>query len=137
MSVRTAMACAATAVLGLQGCYVPGGSGFSRDTFTYYGIPDQPPTVTILDTRTGETVWTYEVPVGRQLTMRFVDDYASDNVMKPTKLEWQDMELGTRSGTLENSIFVPDRYSRRVDVTYRPAPEMPKGASADVDTSSK
>ncbi len=133
MSVRTVTAACAAAVLGLAGCYKPGGPGYSDDTFTYYGLPHQPVTVTILDTRTGETVWSYEVAVGRQLTMSFIDDYAPENVMTPTKLTWQEFERGTRSGTLDNSILVPDRYSRRVDVSYRPQPEMPRGASAGVD----
>jgi len=136
MKVRTAMACAAAvAILAVQGCYKPGGSGFSLDTFTYYGTPHQPVTVTIIDTRTGETAWSYEVPVGRQLTLKFLDDYAPENTLTPTKLTWQEFELGTTSGTLESSILVPDRYARRVDVTYRPQPEMPTTTSANAESS--
>ena len=134
MNGRTALACVA-AMIGLTGCsiYKPGGTGWSDDTFTYFGLPHQPVTVTLIDTRTGQTLWTYEVPVGRQLTLRFDEDYAPDNKMTPALLSWQEMKQGTRYGALENTMLVPDKYSRRLDPTYRDEPEFPQGTSASAD----
>jgi len=133
MNVRTAVVCAA-AITALSGCgYRPGGPGYSDDTFTYISQPHNPVTVTLVDTRTEKPVWTYEVPAGRQLTIRFLDDYAPDNTMSPTKFTWQEMERGTHYGTLENSMLVPDRTARRLDVEYRTQPELPQGVSASAD----
>lgn len=135
MNGRMSMACVAAAIVSLAGCstYKPGGSGFSDDTFTYYSLSHQPVTVAIVDTRTGQTVWTYEVPVGRQLTISFQDDYAPENTLTPARLTWQEMKQGETGGTLENSMLVPNRYCRRIDPTYRPQPEMPKAASASAE----
>ena len=134
MNGRMALACAAAAV-AMAGCsiYKPGGSGFSDDTFTYYSLAHMPVTVTLVDSRTGQTLWTYEVPVGRQLTLRFEEAYAPENKLTPALLRWQELKQGTSFGTLESTMLVPDKYSRRLEPVYRSQPEMPQGVSASAE----
>lgn len=131
MNKATVFVCG-VAASALAACgYAPGGSGVSNDTYTYYSLPNQPVTVTLVDTRTGKPCWSYEVPVGRQLTFSFTDDFAPENTRTPTKLTWQEFKRGTKEGSLENSMLVPDRYSRRIDVEYRKHPEMPQAAVSE------
>lgn len=125
--------CAASGVVALAatGCstYVPGGSGFSDDAYTYPSTPQTPQTVTLTDTRTGQTLWTYEIPVGRQLTVRFMRDSEPENVLTPDTMYWEEMDAGTHYGYLDNSMLVPNRDGRRLDPMVRPAPEMPTAAA--------
>lgn len=110
---------------GLPGCstYQPGCSGFADDAHTYYSLPLEPKTVTLVDTRTGQTLWTYEIPANRQLTLRFYEDQSPDTPGTPAKLYWQEFDIGTKQGNLDNEIPAPDFRNRRLDWYIRPAPE--------------
>src|SRR5262245_40626309 len=80
MTGKFSVGLAAFALLGAAGCAnKPGGPGYSDDTFTYYSLPHEPVTLSLMDTRTGQTVWTHEVPVGRELTVSFLEGTAPDN----------------------------------------------------------
>lgn len=128
----TAIAAASlAAALSGAGCstYVPGGSGFSDDAFTYASTEHVPQSVALIDTRTGQTIWTYEIPVGRQLTVRFEKNINPDNVLTPDEMYWEEMDAGTHHGYLDNSILVPGHNARRIDVITRPAPEIPTAAA--------
>lgn len=123
-------ACVAFGLIS-TGCstYAPGGSGFSDDAYTYQSTAHVPQSVTLTDTRTGQTLWTYEIPVGRQLTVRFMRDSEPENVLTPDTMYWEEMDLGTHYGYLDNSMLVPNRGGRRLDPATRPAPEMPTAAA--------
>lgn len=114
-------------VSALSGCatYAPGGSGFSNDTYTYYSTPHEPKNILIVDTRTGERFWMYEIPAGRQLVVRFYEDQYRDNAYTPAAMRWEEMPIGQKYGTLSNVMAVPDAGSRRIDMDVRPGPEMP------------
>lgn len=135
MTLRTTFV---AAVLGLgaavfSGCsmYSPGGSGSSDDTYTYHSVPHQPTTVAVVDTRTSQTIWTYEIPVNKQLTITFYEDqYRGDD--QSARLHWREYEIGTTQGRLTSQIAVPDRGNRRIDVFVRPHPEYPR-ASGQAD----
>lgn len=111
----------------LGGCvgYQPGGGLASEDEYTYLSEPWAPTTVTLVDTRTGQTHWTVEVPVGQQCVIRFLRGEEPDNVPLPDTMRWQLMAAGKDSGELRNVVNVPPANARRVDVTLRRAPEMP------------
>lgn len=120
------LALALTALSPLSGCnpYRQGGSGQSADTYTYISDAHTPKTVSLIDTRTGETVWSYEVPVGRQLTMRFYKNYQSaKDPNNPDTMRWEEFEAGTYYGGLHNTMNVPPQAARRIDFTLRNAPE--------------
>lgn len=100
----------------------PHGGPGSDDSFTYYSLPHQPQTVTLVDTRSGEKLWTCEIPVGQQLCMRFVNQ-SGQEAKGEDLMRWKLMPLGQDYGTLDNRFACPPRSCRRVDVTLRQGPE--------------
>ncbi len=121
--VRAAAAAAATACVA--GCYTPGpGMLSSSDSAcTYYSTESQPTTVTLVDTRTEEPIFAVEIPPGRQLTVDFLEGKGNDPVNTPDLMRYEVFPLGTKFGKLHNAMTVPNRYSRRLDVSFRAAPE--------------
>ncbi len=111
--------------LALGGCYGPGGPGWSADQHTYESTSTMPWTVDLYDTRTGETFWTYEVPVGRQLVIRFLAGQGTDDAQTPDKMQWGEMDIGDRFGKLESSTPVPPAWARLLEPRLRPTPELP------------
>lgn len=126
---RTARATLALAVAlaSLAGCYSEGGLGWSEDQHVYISRPEQPWTVSLKDTRTGQEVWSVEVPVGKQLVVHFLPDAGTDNAFTPDLMEWAIMEAGTESERLGNSMPVPPAHARRLEPVLRPGPELPPG----------
>ena len=122
---------AATVVLGLAaaagttGCYSEGGSGFSEDQFVYVSRPQQPWTVTLRDTRTDKEFWTVQVPVGKQLVVRFVPEGGTRDSYTPDLMKWAIMNDGAEMDHLGNTMPVPPANSRRLDPVIRPTPELP------------
>jgi len=115
-----------------HGRFKPGGDGVSRDQFTFESTSWMPQTVTVRDTRTGDAIWSLDVPVGQQLVVRFVRDKGPDDFY-PDAMQWDMMKLGTRHATLTNSIGVPPSSARLLEPTLRPAPEMPGALLTDGD----
>lgn len=110
--------------MALSGCHTPGGPGYSADQFTYVSTEWQPYTISLIDTTTGETVWTVDVPVGKQLFMSFRKG-SGPNSYRPDMMSWQIELAGRLIGTPRNQIPVPGPATRRVDVALRPVPERP------------
>jgi len=122
------LALVAAGVLGGCNTYKPGGALQSHDTFTYFSEAHTPATVSVIDTRTKEAIFVNEVPVGKQLVIRFYDDIKTENQLRPASMRWEVMEQDKTGGELDSIMAVPGRDSRRVDVTYRKAPEYPPAA---------
>lgn len=118
------------------GCYSEGGLGWSEDQHVYVSRPYQPWTVTLKDTRTGQELWSVEVPVGKQLVVHFLTGTGSPGAYTPDTMEWAIMEEGVESDRLGNSMPVPPAISRRLDPVLRPTPEFPAGMAAQTPTSS-
>jgi hypothetical protein len=114
----------------LPGCWVPGSNQFSTDSYTYQSTAHLPQTVTVVDTRNGQPVFSVDIPVGKQLVMQFhrgagtklADGEPSD--LYPDKLKWDLWPMGRQFGWPTQELDCPDRYSRRVDVTLREGPEL-------------
>lgn len=125
--MRTPTACLLVASLsllaGCAGYYAPGGDGRSRDTFTYVSTSHMPQTITLVDTRTGESLWTTDVPVGQQLVVRF-RNLKEGEAEGTDEMRWALMPAGTRNGRLTNSVQVPSAPYRRLDGTLREGPEL-------------
>lgn len=107
----------------------PGGSGFSDDSYTYWSTPHEPKTVSLVDTRTGKTLWTYEIPVNHQLKLSFSEDQAVDNIDTPAQMSWREGPIKGSGSETSNSMLVPDYRCRRIELFVRPAPEYPKPSS--------
>jgi hypothetical protein len=131
---RAAKLAAMTALMagGMAGCtHTQGGTMFGSPTsaITYYSTQPRQKTVTVNDTRTEEPFFSMEIPVGKQLTIQFVEDRGDDPVNTPDMMYYQIWELGTTMGQLRNSMTVPNGASRRIDIkinqgaAYAEAPE--------------
>ena len=116
----------ATSLLGA--CHMQGGSLYSDDKHTYVSTSWRPWTVSLVDTRTGEAVWSMDVPVGRQLVVQFREG-SGPNEFKPDMMDWMLMEPG-RGGALRNQIPVPPASARRLEPVLRPTPEDPGALTA-------
>lgn len=116
---------AAAAMTLLSACYSEGGRGLSEDAFTYVSHEYQPWTVNLVDTRTKQTIWTIDIPVGQQLVVAFVKDEGTEDAFTPDKMRWALMKAGSDSGPLSNELPVPPRQARRLDPVLRAVPELP------------
>ena len=134
MPARTLLLITSTTLL-LAGCYNPRGAFYPYvgQAVTYWSTESKPTTITIIDTRTMEPFFTVEIPVGKQLVLDFKDGEGDDDVLTPDLMRYEVFELGKTTGTLRNALTVPDRFSRRIDVTYRPAPEYAKAPTDQND----
>jgi len=116
---------AAAAVSSVGGCmpgYRPGGGQSSMDAFAYESTVDYPQTVKVVDLGTNAVLWTMEVPVGKQLIIRFYEDHDLKNERCPSLLRWELRDTGDQYGELHNSMPVPSAHRRRVDVAFRANP---------------
>ncbi len=127
---RTCRLMLVAAVGALSGCaYAPGGSQTSRDEFTYVSTPDCPQTIKVIDWTTNTTIWTVDVPIGKELVMRFYDDHDPKNTTRPALMRWEILDIGSSQSDLHNAMPAPDAAHRRVDPYIRkttaavPAPE--------------
>ena len=117
-------AAALAATTALSGCYYPGGARYSGGPETHYSTATAPRTVTLYDARTGEVIWTVDIPVGQQLVLGWQKG-SGPNEFYPDELVWGVMELGRRGGKRENRLPVPPADSRRFEWTIRESPELP------------
>jgi hypothetical protein len=116
------LAVAALGAAALSGCYSASGPGWSGSAATYQSTTWSPKTVYLLDTRTGETVWSVEVPVGKQVVLQF-EEGTGPNERNQDILTWDVMDSGERFGSLPNRRAVPPAHARRLEWEQRPAPE--------------
>ncbi len=116
---------------GLRPGYRQGGSGISNDTFTYYSTTWVPKTITLVDTAADEEIWSIDVPVGKQLVIRFYENENEDAPHRPDSMRWGIMDQGKRVGGLDNSMPVPSNDHRVIEVSLRETPEYPSQASGD------
>ena len=137
MSTRTMTTFACTlglaGLLALAGCHGPGGAAipYTGGTQTYESTAFSPKTVRIVDTRTNETIFVMDVPVGQWLTIDFVEGEGDDPDVTPDELRYQVWEAGSITGSLRNSISVPPYRSLKVEVDIRSGPEYaPRMSSA-------
>lgn len=104
------------------GCHWEGGPLWSGQEFAYVSTTWSPKTVTVMDLRTGEAVWTVDVPVGQKVSFKFSEgtgpnEYNSDEIV------WEFMEMDDTFVARTQRSPCPPAHARRVDLTLRPAPE--------------
>lgn len=130
------LATLALAGLASAGCllnrvpgYYEGGSRASDDQHVYVSRPHSPKTVTLVNTITGESIWSVDIPVGQQLVVRFYDNKYPDEPVNSTMMKWALMKESVEGPGLNNQMRVPGRDYRRLDMEVRDEPEMPAEAS--------
>ncbi|HWB19674.1 MAG TPA: hypothetical protein VG711_05185 [Phycisphaerales bacterium] len=128
--MRTTTCCGLALALGLSsalitGCYSPEGGWLphSGGPVTYYSTEEYPKTITLVDTRTNEVLFTMDVPVGKQLSIDFDAGQGDDPVNTPDLMRYSVWDIGTMYGRLGNSLSVPNASCRRVDMSIRPGVE--------------
>lgn len=122
-----------SALLSAGGCsYMPGGNMVSNDYFTYTSTAYQPKTLTLVDTRTGEVLWTNEIPVGQKVSVQFYENRSEGDPDFPDVMRWQVADAENGYVVLRNQIAVPDQWSRRMDMTLREVPESYPGGQASI-----
>lgn len=119
----------AAGALTSTACHYQGGPRYSADRFTYESSSWYPKTVSLIDTRTGQTVWTVDIPVGEQLVVGFSRG-TGPNEFNTDEIVWGLMPAGQRFGTRDNRMPCPPSGVRRLDVALRPAPELPGDMAA-------
>jgi hypothetical protein len=100
------------------------------EKFTYKSTPFVPQTVTIVNTTTGEQVWTYDVPAGKALTIHFTNRASRTNELGYDEMTWTVGPAGEMPPAPTNRMRVPPTSSRRIDVSVRPGPELLTGELA-------
>ncbi len=120
---------AAAMLLPNVGCYYEGGPGYSADRHAYVSRTWSPKTITLTDVRSGEAVWSVDVPVDRKLVVSFRPGANKDNdIDNPDLMIWDLIDPDTDFGTLDNQIPVPPNHARILDMTLRPVPEYASAA---------
>ncbi|MCZ6834455.1 MAG: hypothetical protein O7G85_01645 [Planctomycetota bacterium] len=122
MSRRFSTALFAMTMMALAtGCYSPKG-GLMPATGgpqTYHSYETLPVTITIVDLRSNDEIFTMHVPPGKQLTFDFQIGEGDDPIYNPDLMRFEVFDMGTDSGKLRNTLSVPAADARRIDVTYR------------------
>ena len=142
MQIRThlALTIAAIGALAAGGClfdqvpgYYEGGSRASNDLHTYVSREHSPKTVSLVNTTTGEVLWSVDIPVGKQLVVKFVDGKHKDDPGNPSEMRWALMDEQIYGPKLDNEMRVPGPNQRRLDLELRDAPEMAPEVVADTE----
>ena len=98
----------------------------SNSTFTYISTSSSPKTIRIIDTRNEEAFFTLRLPVGKQLTFRFLDGKGDDPIYTPDRMQWEIWDAPKKNGRLSNQLTVPPAAARSIRVEIRPVPEWPE-----------
>jgi hypothetical protein len=119
----------AGAIVLAAGCYRPQGALMptSGGAQTYFSTEALPKTVKVMDLRTGETIFTLDIPAGKQLTLDFQAGEGDDQIGSPDLMRYEVFDLGTETGKLRSAMSVPGAVSRRIDVFIRQGPEYALG----------
>ncbi len=112
---------ALTFAMFITGCHTPAGGimPYTGGSNTYFSYETRPVTITIIDLRTNEEIFSMNVPPGKQLTFDFKADLGDDPVYNPDLMRYEVFDMGTNSGKLSNTLTVPPANARRIDVSYR------------------
>jgi hypothetical protein len=100
--------------------YYAGGNLATNDRFVYESTRDLPMTVRLRDQRSGEVIWSFDIPEGQQLVIDFdeADGYEQEGP-GPDTMRWASMPLGTHFGSLVNKIQVPTASDRMLEPMIR------------------
>ncbi len=111
------LACA-TMAAALGGCDV-------HEKFVYASTPAVPQTISLINTSTGEQLWTYDIPPGEELKLWFTNQTEQANAQGYDEMVWTVGRVGEGVPPVTNRMRVPPPMSRRLDGGVRP-PEVQK-----------
>lgn len=102
----------------LAACGSPERVSYRSDTWS-------PKTISVLDTRTGESVVTIDVPVGKQVNLWFKKDRNRAEADGSDELSYAIKPWGETTTIPGTTLTVPPPSARRIDMTLRKVPEQP------------
>ncbi|MEM7681890.1 MAG: hypothetical protein AAF288_08030 [Planctomycetota bacterium] len=108
--------------LGVAGC------GVSKDVYTVQSTWHEPQSVAVIDTRTGDALWAYDVLIGQQVEINLQHSDGDDGFQGSSKAaESMDYEISVIDGATvdSGSIEFPEGADPRVDFNIRPAGNNP------------
>lgn len=128
------LACSAFA---LGGCWAAGltqgGDHVSNDKFVYISDSYSPKTISLIDTRTKQPIWSGDIPVGQQMVVKFRQGrLAAQGDSMPDTMLWGLTRAGGYTAHNLNSLPCPPAAARRLEMSIRPTPEMPNGNPHDL-----
>jgi len=118
------------ALTALSGCgYLADGNPLkSVDEYNYPSTSTMPQTLVLRDLRTDQVLFTWEIPVGQKLFVKFYPDQAEPKTdATPDACEYVYYPIALGNPPIENRVRfnVPPANSRRVELVVRPSPELP------------
>ncbi len=96
----------------------------SPERVSYRSETWSPKTITVLDTRTGESVVTIDVPVGKQANLWFKKDRNRAESDGSDELTYAIRPWGDNVTIPGTTLTVPPPSARRIDMTLRKVPEQ-------------
>ena len=123
----------ALTLASLAGCVtgdLEGGNRASTDKHVYVSYPWSPKTVSLIDTRNDEVLWTYEIPVGKKLKIQFEN---GRNRLSEQIMRWGVGDTDGRFIRLDSQMPVPTHYARKLSWVERPTPEDQPDAAAGAE----
>lgn len=96
----------------------------SDDNYHYKSSPHMPLTITLVDTRTDEEIWSRDIPVGTGLKMSFSQNGKSDDPYGHSNMKWKVTGIADTEGERYGRLIVPTRAVRRIDVDVRESVEL-------------
>ncbi|MEQ8316917.1 MAG: hypothetical protein RIE77_13675 [Phycisphaerales bacterium] len=117
---RLAVVALAAAAASMGGCIYS-----SSDSHPYVSRTWSPKTITLVDSRTGEELWRYDLAVGNKMRIRFYEGDETDLIM-PDEMRWEVKDVESGKVIDSDELPCPPEGVRRIDWHERPAPEYPK-----------
>jgi len=112
-------------VIGVAALPLLSGCNLSQDQYPYESTTWSPKTVVLTDTRTGEELWRYPVPVGVELTVDF-ETGEEENLRFPDVMVWEARSTIGTSFRENGEVLSPPEGVRRLDMYLRDKPEYPR-----------
>jgi len=113
---RAIFGAAVLTLAALSGCT-------THESHRFQSRPHVPQTVSLVDTATGETVWTYEIPVGQELTVEFRRSNSIAEEEGWDEMSWRVGRIGLSRTDPPNTMRVPPASHRRLDLYVRAGTE--------------
>jgi len=95
-----------------------------NETVTYNSDAMSPKTISLIDTASGETVWTIDIPAGQKLDLKFDKRPSVAEEDGFDIMTWTLSKAATDPKGRTNTVRVPPPSQRRTEMTLRTAGEI-------------
>ncbi len=110
-------------LLGGTAAFMSTGGCQYGESGQYISTPDSPKTVMIVNTSTGETVWTCDVPVGERLDIAFKNNPKRAQEQGFDEMTYGLVGIDSRSAARKSTVKVPPPPTRKIVWILREIPE--------------